>query len=63
MAIRLYNLPPPPKLPRSIWSHGTFYMISSVKGILGKISISDSGILGKISISESAFQERVRYFL
>ena len=42
----------PPKNRQSlIWSHGTLYLTSSVKGILGKISIS-----------ESAFEERGRFF-
>ena len=41
----------PPKLSSPIWSHGTLYLTSSVKGILGKISIS-----------ESAFEERGRFF-
>ena len=30
----------PPKSSSHIWSHGTLYLTSSVKGILGKISIS-----------------------
>ena len=47
---RLYDLPPP-KSSSPIWSHGTLYLTSSVKGILGKISIS-----------ESAFEERGRFF-
>ena len=47
---RLYDLPPP-KSSCPIWSHGTLYLTSSVKGILGKISIS-----------ESAFEERGRFF-
>ena len=34
-----------------MWPHGTLYLTSSVKGILGKISIS-----------ESAFEERGRFF-
>ena len=34
-----------------MWPHGTFYLTSSVKGIRGKISIS-----------ESAFEERGRVF-
>ena len=42
---------PPPKSSCPIWSHGTLYLTSSVKGILGKISIS-----------ESAFEERGRFF-
>ena len=53
-----YDLPqigsdnlPPPKSSSPIWSHGTFYLTSNVKGILGKISIS-----------ESAFEERGRFF-
>ena len=41
----------PPKSSSPIWSHGTLYLTSSVKGILGKISIS-----------ESAFEERGRFF-
>ena len=41
----------PPKSSSDIWSHGTLYLTSSVKGILGKISIS-----------ESAFEERGRFF-
>ena len=47
---RLYDLPPL-KSSNPIWSHGTLYLTSSVKGILGKISIS-----------ESAFEERGRFF-
>ena len=47
---RLYDLPPL-KSSSPIWSHGTLYLTSSVKGILGKISIS-----------ESAFEERGRFF-
>ena len=47
---RLYDLTPP-KSSSPIWSHGTLYLTSSVKGILGKISIS-----------ESAFEERGRFF-
>ena len=42
---------PPKKSSSPIWSHGTLYLTSSVKGILGKISIS-----------ESAFEERGRFF-
>ena len=42
---------PPPKSSCPIWSHGTLYLTSNVKGILGKISIS-----------ESAFEERGRFF-
>ena len=47
----LYDLPPPLKSSSPIWSYGTLYLTSSVKGILGKISIS-----------ESAFEERGRFF-
>ena len=42
---------PPPNRQVRFWSHGTLYLTSSVKGILGKISIS-----------ESAFEERGRFF-
>ena len=45
------RFPSPPKSSCPIWSHGTLYLTSSVKGILGKISIS-----------ESAFEERGRFF-
>ena len=41
----------PPKSSSHIWSHGTLYLTSSVKGILGNISIC-----------ESAFEERGRFF-
>ena len=40
---RLYDLPPL-KSSSPIWSHGTLYLTSSVKGILGKISISEVSI-------------------
>ena len=47
----LDNLTPPQKSPNFMWPHGTLYLTSSGKGILGKISIS-----------ESAFEERGRFF-
>ena len=46
-----FTPPPPPKSSSLIWSHGPLHLTSSVKGILGKISIS-----------ESAFEERGRFF-